>query len=306
MSYLYDTSFTGLAQGASAANDYRTALQNALNSATSQGKGLLITQQYGISLDSNGVGLNMPANSYLKFTNSGSLKLLAHNTDFYHMILIDVKNNVNVYYPRLDGSKENNSFSGGESGMGISLYNASNVNIVKPEIKDTWGDGIYIGGSGTPNNNVTIFNPKIWGVRRNGISVISATNMSIYSPELGNITETNPKCGIDFEPNDNTNKLQNINVYSPTTIGCYLGLEFSLQGLVGSTAQNVTINVYDWKDVHSQDTALNRYAFSKGSFSVTGQINVHNVTYVKSNILHDFEAWDNSIVWYLVNENSIV
>jgi hypothetical protein len=306
MSDILDTSFSGLGNGASFGTDYRAALQSALNTAASQGKGLTLTQNYGLSLDSNGIALSMPSNSRLKFTGNGALRLLPHNATDYKMIIVDGKSNVVIEKPVLDGAKENNGAIGGEYGMGISIYNGSNIVINEPDIKDTWGDGIYVGGDGTPPSNIKVFRPNIRGVRRNGISIISAIGLDIYSPKLGNITETNPKAGIDFEPNNNSNQLQNINIYSPETVACNLGIEFALQGLVGSVAQNVSINVYDWKDVRSLDTALNRYAFSKGSYSVTGQINVHNVTYVKSNILHDFQAWDNSIIWYLVNETSIV
>jgi hypothetical protein len=301
MAYLYDTSFTGLNPGVQ--NDNRTALQAAINSATSQGKGLYITQPYGLSVPSSGAVLNIPSNAQIKFVGNGYLKLLAHNTDSYQMMLLDGVSNVWIENPRLDGSMEMNSFSGGEYGMGISLYNTNNVQIMRPNIIDTWGDGIYIGAG---NSNTVLWSPYAQGVRRNGISVISANGLDIYNPVTENIKATNPKCGIDFEPNDNSNVLQNIRVFSPVTIGCYLGLEFSIQGLVGPIAKNVSISVYDWKDIHSQDTALNRYDLNKGSYSVSGFINIHNVTYVKSNILKDIAApYDNSVVWSLTNEVSI-
>jgi len=306
MSYLLDTSFSGLAAGANIGTDYRAALQSALNSATSQGKGLLVTQPYGASLNSNGNVLEMPSNSFIKFAGNGCIKLLPHSATDYAMLMIDGKTNVNIFNPRLDGSKENNSASGGEYGMGISMYNASNVIITKPQIIDTWGDGIYIGGDGTPNTNIEIWNPYIADVRRNCISVISANGLKIWNAELTRAMDTNPKCGIDFEPNNNSNVLQNIDLYSPKTIGCNLGLEFALQGLVGANPQNVSINVWNWEDINSRDTALSRYDLNKGSYSVTGRVKFRQVWYVKSNIIKDFAApYDNSVVWDMLNEVNI-
>lgn len=299
MNWDYDTSYTN---ASGYGTDQTANLQNAINTATAAGKGLYITKPYGITID----GLTIPSNAWIKFLDGGGLRMLHGDySNGYAMLLLDGVSNVTIENALLDGAKERNTTTGGESGMGISVYDSSNVTIIDPVIRNTWGDGIYLGGT-NGNSNITIWRPDIAGVRRNGISVITANGLTIYKPTMANVTETNPKCGIDFEPNDNTNVLQNINVYSPTTIGCNLGLEFSIQGMVGSTAKTVSINVYDWTDIHSTDTALNRYDLAKGSYSISGSINIHNVKYVKSNILHDYAApYDNSVTWSVTNETSI-
>lgn len=301
MTYLYDTSYTGLTPGVQ--NDNRVALQAAIDDATSKGKGLLITQPYGLSLDSSSVGLYARNNSYIKFTDSGCLRLLNTSTDTYSMIYASGISNSYWTNLRLDGAMENDSVVGGEYGMGFAMYNCSNIGIYDAHIQDMWGDGIYIGGSGTPNSNITIDNPYIRYARRNGISVISVNGLTMWSPTIHAVTQTNPKAGIDFEPNDNSNALQNIKIFDLKTICCNLGVEVSLQGLVGTNAQTVSILINKWTDINSLDTALNRYGLAKGTHSISGTVSIHNVTYVSPNIEHDYsQSYDNSVTWDVTNE----
>ena len=49
--------------------------------------------------------------------------------------------------PHVDGSKELNSATGGEWGMGISIAGSTDVTITIPRTINCWGDGIYIANS---------------------------------------------------------------------------------------------------------------------------------------------------------------
>jgi hypothetical protein len=98
---------------------------------------------------------------------------------------------------------------------GINLRGANNVSISGLTIRDTGGDGIYVGTGLGENKNGYCRNIHIRDVVcdnnfRQGISVISVENLLLENSALLNTNGTPPEAGIDFEPNSPNNKLVNI------------------------------------------------------------------------------------------------
>lgn len=297
---------TALAALAGYKNDAQAQLQAFVNSCVSASAVCVISQQYGMSLPGNGICLDVPSNGNTRiiFAPGAALRLGTHSAQDYSMIYLGGSGYF-IEGAVLDGAKEVNGATGGEYGMGFYLDEASNVTLVRPTVLNTWGDGYYIGGS-TYCNNVTMYQPRSSGVRRNGMSVIGVSGMELYSPCFAFTQDTNPKAGIDFEPNGNSNRVRAANIYGLLTIGNNLGVEVAIGGLVGSAAQSVSIGIYGWTDVRSRDTALNRYGLSKGTRSISGTVAIHNVTYIKPNIQHDYaESYDNSVTWDVTGETVI-
>lgn len=302
---------TALAALAGYKNDARAQLQAFINGCVSASAVCVISQQYGMLLGSGNICLDIPSNGNTRiiFAPGAALRLGPHSAPDYSMIYLGGSGYF-IEGAVLDGAKEINGMPPGgadnEFGMGFNLDEASNVTLVRPCVLNTWGDGYYIGGS-TYCSNVTMYQPKSSGVRRNGMSVIGVSGMELYSPTFSFTQDTNPKAGIDFEPNSNSNRVRAANIYGMTTIGNNLGLEIAIGGLVGATAQQVSIGVYGWVDVRSRDTALNRYGLSKSGHSISGTVSIHNVTYIKPNIQHDYgEAYDTTAVaWDVTGENLI-
>jgi hypothetical protein len=287
--------------------DNRAALQDALNSTAALGRGLIIDGQYGLQFDSSHAELVVPSNSNIKFQPGAALKLLPHDLKAYNVFLIDGVSNVVIERPLIDGAKELNADPGtfeSEYGMGIGLYDATNVTIIDPDIRNTWGDGIYIGG-GAKCQNINIHNPVIGGCRRNGMSIVTVDGLKVWSPLIKRINDTNPKAGIDFEPNNNDCELKNIFIYSPRTVNCNLGIEFYMDNFPGPKPKVVSISVLDFKSINDGDTSLFFGDLQKGTNSVSGTINVHNVRYVKPNIAKGIQNWDNSIVMSVTGETTI-
>lgn len=101
----------------------------------------------------------------------------------------------------------------GEWRMGINIRSASNIVIRGLTIKDSGGDGIYLGcASGFPNYNydITIRDVVCDGNARQGISVISVENLLVENCTLINTIGTAPEAGIDFEPNKPDERMVNI------------------------------------------------------------------------------------------------
>jgi len=85
--------------------------------------------------------------------------------------------------------------------FGIALFNCENIQIKNLSILSSGGDGVYIGGSGTPNKNIKLEELILDDHHRQGISIINAENLLIRKCKISNTQGTRPEAGIDFEPN---------------------------------------------------------------------------------------------------------
>jgi len=101
----------------------------------------------------------------------------------------------------------------GEWRTGITIASGSNITVDGLTIKDSGGDGIYLGNAGGAQpycKDIVIRNVVCDGNARQGISVISAENLLIENCTLINTIGTPPEAGIDFEPNLPQERLANI------------------------------------------------------------------------------------------------
>lgn len=103
-------------------------------------------------------------------------------------------------------------YSKAEWRMVLSLCSCSNVKVLGLTLSESGGDGIYLGTAtkGVPNRDIVIKDVICDKNYRQGISVISAENLLIENTVLRNTGGTAPQSGIDFEPNDPTERLTNI------------------------------------------------------------------------------------------------
>jgi hypothetical protein len=98
----------------------------------------------------------------------------------------------------------------GEWRHGINLAGCTNVAIRNLTIKETGGDGIYIGAGTQPYcENVSIENVISDGNNRLGMAVISAQNLTVRHCQFINALGASPQGGIDFEPNSVKERLAN-------------------------------------------------------------------------------------------------
>lgn len=94
----------------------------------------------------------------------------------------------------------------GEWGMGLTLKDCHDFSVKDLEIKECWGDAIYVLGENSttvPNEgcyNFIIDNVNLSDCRRQGISVLCAKNFLIDNLTVDKIIGTLPMAGIDLEP----------------------------------------------------------------------------------------------------------
>ncbi len=122
----------------------------------------------------------------------------------------------------------------------LQFGSCENIKILGLTLKDSGGDGIYLGvGDKTKPycSNVTIKDVICDNNYRQGISVISAQNMTIENCTFKNTWGTKPEAGIDLEPNLNTEVLTNClikNCVFENNKGA--GIQFWLSPLSGKSA----------------------------------------------------------------------
>jgi len=125
----------------------------------------------------------------------------------------------------------------------INLRSCRNITIEGLTLKDSGGDGIFIGryhqypGVKYYCENILIKDVTCDNNLRCGIAVISVDGLIIENCVLKNTIGTWPQAGIDFEPNWEVERLKNI-IMRNTTIANNrsLGLIVSLHGLTSDSA----------------------------------------------------------------------
>lgn len=172
----------------------------------------------------------------------------------------------------------------GEWRMGIMLISVDQFQIEGFTIKDTGGDGIYVGawtGSTNFSKDVTIKNVVLDNNYRQGISVISAKNLMIDNAVILNTGGTWPMAGIDFEPNYSNEVLENITVKnSIINANAAEGIIFSAGGLadpskVSIAVENVTIRGNGFSGIHLYEplpgvTIKNSLLVSNSTYGLEG------------------------------------
>lgn len=100
-----------------------------------------------------------------------------------------------------------------ENRHALAINAGNNVTVRNLTFRDSGGDGIYISGGSSMNysKNITIENVICENNRRQGMSIISAQNVWVKNSKFSGSSGAAPEAGVDLEPNDSSERLQNIN-----------------------------------------------------------------------------------------------
>lgn len=107
----------------------------------------------------------------------------------------------------------------------LQIKSSQDITVVGLTLAESGGDGIYLGTSrpGVTNTNIIIRDVVCDRNYRQGISVITAENLLIENTVMRDTDGTNPRAGIDFEPNRPGERLVNVvmrNCVSENNAGC--------------------------------------------------------------------------------------
>ena len=153
---------------------------------------------------------------------------------------------------------QNPPYQKGEWRHAVNIMSAKNVLVENLLLADSGGDGVYLGVkvSRCPCENVTIRRCICDNNNRQGISVISARHLLIEDTVMKNTRGTNPKAGIDFEPNNASEVLIDCVMRNCLTEGNDgAGYDFYL-GQFNATTQPISITLENCRSVGDRRSPL--------------------------------------------------
>lgn len=125
------------------------------------------------------------------------------------LTLADVENvTISGYGAKIAMAKP--EYKTGEWRMALKILGCSNVRVEGLTLRDSGGDGVYVGRGGTPCRDITLRDLVVDNNRRQGMSVITVEGLVIEGCSFLNTNGTAPQSGIDFEPNAPDDKLTDI------------------------------------------------------------------------------------------------
>jgi parallel beta-helix repeat protein len=218
--------------------------------------------------------INLKSNMTLSMSNGAILKAQAYSGKGAGIVRVYNLTNVNIIGGTVDGNMYNHTprlpcdwRTCGQWGMGIDLYNSTNVYIEKVKAINNFGDGFYIGGSANANpvgKNINICKVIADGNRRQGLTATSVDGMVIKNSIFKNTDGSNPMAGVDFEP-DAGNVVKNVTITNSVFVG-NSGAGLMLWGgasggkvfnitVTGNTMSNNTPNYGMWI-LNTSDTTI--------------------------------------------------
>jgi len=231
----------------------------------------------------NPKGLKIYSKSDIFFQKNSSIIMLANNLPAYVMLDITGQDNIKVYNANLLGDRFRHKDVKGEWGIGIRIIDSHNIVFYNPRIKNTWGDGVYIGDNNSNdiyNKNIFIFNCFIDRSRRNGISITSAKNVYIQGGKIFGSNGTMPMSGLDIEPNNILNTINNININNLKTSNEGSGIIISL-GKFKEKIGEVNIAIKGHVDDGGY-SGLYIPNLDVGNGQLQGAISIRNSTYMNN------------------------
>ncbi len=209
------------------------------------------------------------------------LKGPINNLEYYRIINMEKKKNITLHDAIIFGDKHEHTGEDGEWGHGYVIRGSQNITLNNCSAFKCWGDGLYIGPS-TDYNVTHSYNIEINGFladdnRRQGISVTSVKRLRINDPVLKNTEGTNPSAGIDLEPNNNGNFMEDVVINNIYTEGNRIGIEVNLDRLIGFNPKNISIVINNHLSFEDTIGANIKSGLREGTF--TGKIVYNNHQY---------------------------
>lgn len=265
----------------------------------------LIKQQKVVSIPAGTYKIDanksiIPKNgSEIKLDPRTKLTVIPTKHGSYRVFQVKNVENVKISGGSLIGDKYTHLGNAGEWGMGIEIRDSKNISISDMNIDKMWGDAIYVGTNGKNSNyNINLNNIRMDDNRRQGLTIISAKKLIGDNIHISNTKGADPASGIDIEPNNKNNILQEIYFKKlNTTNNAGSGFIVSLKSYINS------INPISIKLENHIDKGSNFGFVVRGNpTSNVGTIEIKNTNYKEnkhSNFC--FNQWNNKVNVYLNN-----
>lgn len=227
-------------------------------------------------------------NSNTELIVDGTIILEKNDLKDYQIIQVKNKQNVKIHGKgTIIGDVESHTGTTGEWGMGVEILSSHNVDVRGLQIKNCWGDCIYIGQSeykrGSYSSNVTIENVVCKAGRRQGLSLIAGKDIFIKNCKFldtGTIRYTPPGAGMDIEPNMHGNTV----VENIVIDGCvFKGNNYKYDLCIVRTFEDASIEIRNCRFANRLHFDYNTYNIFVDSCDINSFTCVHkdigNITF---------------------------
>ncbi|MDB5120807.1 MAG: right-handed parallel beta-helix repeat-containing protein [Sphingobacteriales bacterium] len=232
--------------------DYTSYIQSALNKYSN-----LVFPAFPIMV--NDKGLVIGSNKTITFLTGSKLILKPTSLATYNILRISGSTNITLYNPVIVGDRAKHIGTTGEAGVGLAIRGSSYITVYSPNVTNCWGDGIYIGQVENKINckNIVIKNAVLKKNRRDGISIISVDGLTLESCYAGYSDGTSPYCGINFEANNPSCVMKNINVTNAVTeYNLGNGIQIGTKRMLGQGDRSVSFTFTNHVDTKSGQLAF--------------------------------------------------
>ena len=223
------------------------------------------------------------------------------------LLRVDSIKNIKIYGGKLIGDRDTNPGTiAGQHGHGIRVSDSQNLIFSHIKIINMWGDGISIDSVVSLNNissDILIDNCYIDNVRRNGITISSAENVTVDNTTISNINGTAPEACIDIEPNFVDYPARNIKFTNNTLSATS---KDKLGFCIGNKAENVVVsnNILEGVNVihHCENIVISNNVIKNGnSLSIRDSSNIN----IDSNIFNNVSLTNHDDVYQSIINNNL-
>lgn len=222
-------------------------------------------------------GILLKSNMNFVMSPNAILQAINNSSKSYNVIRVRDCCNVTISGGHIRGERYGHGGTSGEWGMGIGLYDCTNITLTGIGISNCWGDGIYIGSSREENykygdysvgcKQITVTNCNVNNNRRNNLSIVCADYVTIDQCEFNYANGTAPQYGIDIETNVYSNPCEHITISNSSFTGnaqASIGIITAANdiNIVGCTLNGSFIN-YDGQNVTISNSIINGKMYAR-------------------------------------------
>lgn len=196
-------------------------------------------------------GIEMNDFNVLVFGEKTKIILEPNDLIRYQVIKIHGVKNVKILNATIIGDRKNHRRQEGEWGHGISILGSENVELINYDVRNCWGDGVYIGMLDKKyiSKNILLKMGFLDYNRRNALSITSGENITIEHLIASNTFGTLPMYGLDIEPNNEFDEINNITIKNFKTINNYEGgISVVLHKMKKANSKKVNILISNYED----------------------------------------------------------
>lgn len=155
----------------------------------------------------------------IEFGENTKIEGLNALTQFDHFFNFTNCTNIKIVGNRTSILNNRTAYPADQNRGGFKIMSCKKFTISEVEVKDSPGDGFYVGVGiyNTPCEDIVFDRCIADNVVRNGFSIISVKKLRGYDCVAKNSNGAAPMAGIDFEPNDSTEHLEDIQWINFTT-----------------------------------------------------------------------------------------